>query len=124
VVLAVATAWLIGYCVPRAGAGVGQWDHLTPGVMQNAGCNRLADGLRFKRPAVAWGGGEGAAEQQFRAEGSIERADNHGYVIDRKEEVAKNPRNRIIAKPRALKANSLSYRRTSCSYASVSIRTL
>lgn len=51
--LAVAMAWLFGYCAPLAGDEGGQWDHLTPGVMQNAGCKRLAAGL-----SVEWGGGD------------------------------------------------------------------
>jgi hypothetical protein len=54
--LAVAMAWLFGYCVPVAKDDGGQWDHLTPGVMQNAGCTsqRLAAGLSVERQ---WEGG-------------------------------------------------------------------
>jgi hypothetical protein len=50
--LALAIAWLTGYCVLGEGGERGQCDYVTPGVMQNSGYKRLATGLSFKRQ---WG---------------------------------------------------------------------
>jgi hypothetical protein len=47
--LALTIAWLIGYCVLGEGGERGQWDYVTPGVMQNSGYKRLAAGLGSER---------------------------------------------------------------------------